>query len=337
MTVKHKVSLLVSLVLACALIAYAQQTPPQAPSAPTPPPAETFSDLQSFAFFTDGGSFLGVYAEDIDKEKIARYGLREAKGVGVTKVVSGSPAEKAGLRKDDVIVRFDNENVTSVRKLNRLVTEVAPDQTVRLGISRGGSEQEVSVTLAKRNNYAGAVEGLMKGPRAGVWTVPGGDNDGFVFALGRHRRIGVSTMGLTRQLADYFGIVDGKGVLVTSVSEDSPAAKAGIKAGDVITAVDGEKVEGAGDLSRALNKKKEGDVTLTFVRERNQRSITVTPKESGPVGHSGAIAIPDIDVDMPNVNIRMPRIVIPDIKVMPDINVTVPRVRVSGVGSSRPI
>lgn len=337
MTVKHKVSLLVSLVLACALIAYAQQSPPQAPTAPSPPSAETFSDLQSFAFFNDGGSFLGVYAEDIDKEKFGRYGLREAKGVGVTKVVSGSPAEKAGLRKDDVIVRFENENVTSVRKLNRLVSEVAPDQTVRLVISRAGSEQELSVTLAKRNNYANTME-LFKRQAPGVWTLPrDGDNDGFVFALGRHRRIGVGTMGLTKQLADYFGIADGKGVLVTSVVDDSPAAKAGLKAGDVITAVDGEKVEGAGDLSRALNKKKEGDVTLTVVRERNQRSITLTPKESGAL-QPGTMTIPDIDVTMPNVNIRMPRIVIPDIKIMPDINVTVPhRVRVGGVGSRTPI
>ncbi len=78
-----------------------------------------------------------------------------------------------------------------------------------------------------------------------------------VFGFGGDRRIGVSTMPLTKQLADYFGIADGKGVLITSVSEDSPAAKAGLKAGDIITAIDGEKIEGAGDLSRGINKKKE--------------------------------------------------------------------------------
>jgi len=63
-------------------------------------------------------------------------------------------------------------------------------------------------------------------------------------------------MELTKQLAEYFGIADGKGVLVTSVSADSPAAKAGIKAGDVITAIDGEKVEATGDISRELMARK---------------------------------------------------------------------------------
>ena len=85
-------------------------------------------------------------------------------------------------------------------------------------------------------------------------------------------------MQLTKQLADYFGVADGQGVLVTAVTDDSPAAKAGVKAGDVITAIDGEKIDGAGDLSRAINKKKDGDVTLTVIRNKNQRTINVTPK-----------------------------------------------------------
>jgi serine protease Do len=82
---------------------------------------------------------------------MGRYGLREARGVGITQVVKDSPADKAGLRKDDVIMRFEGESVTSVRKLTRLVSEVAPDQTARLSISRGGNEQEVSVTMGKRD------------------------------------------------------------------------------------------------------------------------------------------------------------------------------------------
>ena len=84
--------------------------------------------------------------------------------------------------------------------------------------------------------------------------------DGLVFSFGNNRRIGLTTQPLTKQLADYFGVTDGKGVLVTSVAEDGPAAKAGVKAGDVITAIDGEKIEGAGDLSRGINKQKDGDV-----------------------------------------------------------------------------
>ena len=103
--------------------------------------------------------------------------------------------------------------------------------------------------------------------------------DDLTFFLGNSRRIGVSTMELTKQLADYFGIAAGKGVLVTSVTEDGPAAKAGVRAGDVITAIDGEAVDSPGDLSRVINRKKEGDVTLTLIRNKTQQTIRVTPKE----------------------------------------------------------
>ena len=153
MTIRSVFSLLISLFLAASVV-LAQQTPPCSAS-PPPAPGEPFG--QAFSLFIDGGSFLGVHAEDINKENMGRYGLREARGVGITSIVKDSPAEKAGLKKDDVILRFDGENVTSARKLTRLVSEVAPDQTVRLGISRGGSEQEVAVTIGKRKDSMDAL------------------------------------------------------------------------------------------------------------------------------------------------------------------------------------
>jgi membrane-associated protease RseP (regulator of RpoE activity) len=118
--------------------------------------------------------------------------------------------------------------------------------------------------------------------------------------------------------------------LVTSVADDSPAAKAGLKAGDVITAIDGEKVEGAGDVARGINKKKDGDVTLTVIRNKNQRTITVTPKQSptplpGAVVGQGArtIVIPRVELgEIPEMNIQIPRIELP---ATPEIRVVVPK------------
>ncbi len=169
------------------------------------------------------------------------------------------------------------------------------------------------------------------------------DKDSFVFSFGGGRRIGVSTVQLTKQLADYFGIADGKGVLVTSVSDDSPAARAGIRAGDVIISVDGEKVEGSGDVSRAINKKKDGDVTLTVIRDKNQRSITVTPKAAEPVPGSaprvGRVIVPRIDIGaIPAINMVTPRIelpVIPEIKI--DIGEDGAGPRVIRRGAQQPI
>lgn len=348
MTLK-KLLLILFLVLSFGLVAgaivhsqsvKAQAVVPAEPPAESQEPQTPFAD-HSFSILLDGGSFLGVYAEDINKENMGRYGLSDVRGVGISEVMKDSPAEKAGLKKGDVIVRFEGESVTSSRKLTRMVGEVAPEHTARLTIMRGGSEQEVAATLAKRNesqNVFGTTispDIFRTMPRGDMKIDPGKmqinpDQDGnFVFAFGGNRRIGVSTTPLTKQLADYFGVKDG-GVLITSVSEDSPAAKAGLKAGDIITAIEGEKVESPGDLSRGINKKEDGEVTLTVVRERNSRTIKVTPEKNSertvlrPGTTSGRrIVVPR--VELPAMDIQLPRIETPQIS-LPEINVVVPRV-----------
>src|SRR5437588_2844229 len=143
---RNKLALVIALLIGVAAIAggivYAQESAPMA-LLDGQEPGKTD---RNFTFLLDGGAFLGVGTEDISKENMARYGMREVRGVGVTEVVKDSPAEKAGLRKDDVILRFDGESVTSVRKLTRLVNESSADQNVRLMISRGGSEPELRAT-----------------------------------------------------------------------------------------------------------------------------------------------------------------------------------------------
>jgi len=341
---RNKLALFIALILGVGVIAggiaYAQDA-----TATTVPMALFANDDQepadrSFSLFVDGGAFLGVGTEDISKENMGRYGMREVRGVGVTQIIKDSPAEKAGLKKDDVILRFDGESVTSARKLSRLVGESSADQTVRLTISRGGAEQEVSATLSKHNmaNIFGAgirdevLRGIGKNfPQinSGDWPQISSGDGNFVFSFGGNRRIGVSTQTLTKQLADYFGAKDG-GLLITSVTENSPAAKAGLKAGDVITAVDGEKVDSAGDISRVINKKQDGEVSLTILRDRSTRTVNLTPEKReqptivrpGTIG-TRRIVIPSIQVPaIPEMTIQVPRIVIP---ATPKIEVNVPR------------
>jgi len=342
MKAKYSFSLLLALILAAGVAVAQQPTPP--PTTPDEPSDQTFS------FFIDGGSFLGIYAENINRENMGRYHMSQVRGVGVTQVVKDSPAEKAGLRKDDVILRIDGENVSSVRKLNRLVSELAPDQSVRVSFSRGGAEQEVTATVAKRSNQSFAGDLIPGGPRVWKWEGPDsrsfkwegapfnrGDlfdnkNGDMWFSLGNSRRIGVSTMELTKQLADYFGITGGKGVLVTSVTDDGPAAKAGVRAGDVITAIEGEAVDSPGDISRVINRKKEGDVTLTIIRNKSQQTIRVTPGEARVPGTldrpqvGRRIVIPRIEI--PDIEIAMPNVVVPAVSI-PSININMPRIRVT--------
>jgi membrane-associated protease RseP (regulator of RpoE activity) len=335
MAKKHALYLLLAITLS-ASVALSQQRRVNPPAPADPQGFEP--PVSSFSFLIEGEGFLGVNTEDINKENMGRYNLRDARGVGVTSVVKDSPAEKAGIRKDDVILRVDGDNVTSVRKLSRLISEIAPDQSVRITISRGGAEQEVTATIAKRDEsprFEGRLRGFPDVFRGSpeIWRMEGMPSlNGLNYAFGNSRRIGVSTIPLTKQLAAYFGIADGKGLLVTSVTEDGPAAKAGLKAGDVIVSVDGEKVEAAGDVSRVINKKKDGDVAITIVRNKSQQTIRVTPKEgdspfvvpsSTRIGRQ--IVIPRIELpEIPAVNVAIPRIELP---VIPQINIEIPVIK----------
>lgn len=358
----------------------APQNPPAAAAPPAPAEAEDFAFALADGpgdvsfFFNQSGSYLGLQPEEINKENMSRFGLQGTpRGVGVARVMKDSPAERAGLRESDVILRFDGETVTSVRKLNRLVGETAPDHTARVTIIRGGAEQEVSVTLGARRGFAQGFGGMLA-PRAeelksqsdamrwqskdlrrqgekfkqqgeemrrqgedarkqlDLWRRQNPemfkDGRNFSFYFGGGRRIGVSTTALTDQLGNYFGVPGNRGLLVTRVVENSPAAKAGLKAGDVITAVNGKTVGEAGEMTRAINDQNEGDVTLTFYRDRKERSVTVTPEKNASPAFElspGRLVIPSVAINVPRVKIATPSISIaPRVKVVPKIKIKPP-------------
>ena len=288
------------------ILSFGQDTPapPKAPDAP-----KVFSWS-----FDGGGSYLGVQTQEVNKENFSKFGLRDVRGVAVEKVSENSPASAAGIQAGDVIVRFNGEEVTSARKLTRLIGEVDPDHQAKVTILRNGSEQEISATLAKRpmtqfGEGSFAMPGgqfdfknmpdmkdlpqlkdfpnlkdmpdlkdLPQGsPR--VWTTPdGGHGQSFIWRSGEGRSIGVGIVPLSKQLAAHFN-VDG-GALVNDVRENSPAAKAGLQAGDIIVEAGGKPVKSQIDLIKAINDKKEGSVELTVVRNGKRKSFSVTPEAS---------------------------------------------------------
>ena len=258
----------------------------------TPQPEGSYRALlrQSFS-----GSYLGVQTVDVTKENYSKFGLSEVRGVAVDKVVKNSPAEKAGLQNGDVIIGFDGESVTSVRKLTRLIGEVAPDHIVNVTVLRNGSERDIKVTVGKneRNFNAGGfiggdnldlLERLPTLPRTlripQTPSIPfGSDGNGFIWGTSASRQIGVMVTPISTQLADYFGVAGGKGLLVNEIRTDSPAVKAGLKAGDVIVEIDGKKIESNLDLIKAVNEKKEGSVSITIIRDKNRQTFSVEPNK----------------------------------------------------------
>jgi serine protease Do len=325
----RKLMLLFVVVLFASASALAQRTPP-APSAPTQPgivtplPAPP-AEPMTFSFHYDGMNYLGILPEEINRENMSRYGLNSPQGVGISRITEGSPAEKAGLKKGDVILQFDSEQVSTNRKLFRLIGEAAPEQAVRLTISRNGSEQQVIVKLGVREDASRTLRALSPEQRGLLFPprtprAPGEAPQVFSFEYGSNRRVGVMTTQLTKQLADFFGVSGGQGLLITSVSENSPASKAGLKAGDVITELNGEKIEDTDDFIRALNRKDEGDVTLTIIRDKSNRTIKVTPErrptptfnlsDLQPSGMMSRLEFPTFQMNLPDMHVlqSMPRI-----------------------------
>lgn len=246
---------------------------------------------RTFELYFGGGSYLGVQTTNVSKENMAQFGLSKVQGVAIEKVMDNSPASQAGLMNGDVIISFNGEDVTSVQKLTRLIREVAPDHAVKIVVLRNGDKRSFDVIIGKREmpkfsegNFTfekiPPIAGMPDLPEMPEMKFPPGKIAGpNVFFLGSGKQIGVSVTPLTKQLGEYFGVSDGEGLLIKNVREDSPAAKAGLRAGDVITEVDSKKVNGSFDLSRAINEKKEGDVNLTIVRDRNRQTISVKPEK----------------------------------------------------------
>ena len=245
------------------------------------------SKVFSFSFDGDGG-YLGIQTEEIGRDNMGRFGLREVRGVGVEKVIDGSPAQAAGLQNGDVIIRLDGEEITSVRKLTRLLSETAPDHQARITVLRSGSERELTVTLGKRPSPQFA-DGAFKfefpmippvtnlPDIQALPSIPDFPSGDFVWRGFTGRQIGVGVTPLTKQLGDHFGVTNG--VLINNVRENSPAAKAGLKAGDIIVEAEGNEIKTDRDLARAISEKKTGDVQLTIVRGGSRQTLRVMPEE----------------------------------------------------------
>lgn len=235
------------------------------------------------------GSQIGVLVSDPEGAE---------QGVAVDRVDEGSPAEKAGVRQGDRVVEFDGERVRSTRQLTRLVQETPEGRTVKMTVLRGAARETLDITpsAGERFSWNGRRLGpeferdiereVERGLERGLRDLPGRIEPFFNFRfdgmpMGGRARLGVQVQPLNDQLGAYFGARDG-GVLVAGVTADSPAAKAGLQAGDVITKVNGEAVKDPGDLMDALADVDDGEVTLDIVRDRKGSSVRATLEPRRP-------------------------------------------------------
>lgn len=238
---------------------------------------------QDISFLTPASS-LGITAREVTTEEAATAKLPRATGVAVGEVRDGTPAAAAGIRVGDVIVEFDGEPVRSIRTLARLVNETPPNRTVQVALMRDGTRHQLNVTPeAGRSSIAARVEipeEIERGLRDFSRALPFDPEDMprlFEGAMGT-ARLGVRLIALDDQLGAYFGVE--RGALVSSVEKESPADRAGLKAGDVITAVNGQRVEGPSDVTRHVRALRTADrIEVRVTRDKKEITLAVALPE----------------------------------------------------------
>jgi serine protease Do len=196
----------------------------------------------------------------------------------VEDVRADSAAAKAGMKAGDVIVSFDGERVRSAQHFERLVAETPGGRTVDATVMRAGSRVNLKVTVATVDPFEhlkSYTYGL-KQPEAWTMAMPRLEMhsprlEGFYsLPMFSPARLGIGVQNLTGQLGEYFGA--SQGALVTAVDDGTPAKAAGLKAGDVITHINGETVRNEVDLRRKFTAAR-GETTITVMRDRKELTL----------------------------------------------------------------
>ncbi|MBI3112201.1 MAG: PDZ domain-containing protein [Ignavibacteriales bacterium] len=249
--------------------------------------------------------WLGVSIQDITSGLKKSMDLKTEEGALVGEVTKKSPAEEAGVKEGDVIVQFGTRQVEDTYDLQRAVSKTEPGTKVSLVVLRKGEKKTLSVTVGKAPRV-----------RSFAFAAPRG---GRIEMFGGTHLQGLRLKELNEQLAEYFGAPEKKGVLVEEVDEESAAAKAGIKAGDVLVQIGKKKIDEIRDVSRALGAYDEGETVEVEVLRKGAKktvSLEVGEEEDGwgyqffsNPGHLRQQRefhfneVPDIDIRIPRIEV----------------------------------
>ena len=238
----------------------------------------------------EGPGWLGVEMHEVTAEKAKELKLSSERGVIIGKILSDSPAEKAGLKENDVVMEVNGQRIEGAVQFRRIIHEIPVGRSVQLTVWRDGRSQNLTATIGKSEErrifkrqaapgtFAFRMPELPEMPDVPeLREMPEMDWSGGML-LRTQPRLGIDGEDLNGQLGTFFGAPEGEGVLVRDVNSGSPAEKAGLKAGDVITSVNGERIRSVGDLRGQLagkNEDKDRTVKLGILRNKSELSLSV--------------------------------------------------------------
>ncbi|HEX4542117.1 MAG TPA: PDZ domain-containing protein [Candidatus Acidoferrum sp.] len=240
----------------------------------------------------DGSSWLGVELHEVTSDTAKDLKLSAERGVVLGKIVADSPAAKAGLKENDVVTEINGQRVEGAAQFRRMIHEIPAGRTVQLTVWRDGRAQNVGVTLGRSEERRQSFK-MFAPPAPGtpgtfafrmpempeIPDVPVMEWNGNLL-MGGQPRLGIDAEDLNGQLGAFFGAPDGEGILVREVNAGSAAEKAGVKAGDVITSFNGERIRTLGDLREKISAKREAKdkdrtAKLGVLRNKSEVSLSV--------------------------------------------------------------
>jgi membrane-associated protease RseP (regulator of RpoE activity) len=245
------------------------------------------------------GAYLGVDITDVSSDRLSALKLKDERGVEVTMVDQDAPAGKAGLKEHDVILTMNGSTVESGAQLRRMIRETPPGRTVTFGVSRDGQPVTVKVQLADRRKT------VVWGPKAKDFkfempempNMSDFDIPVSVVVVHSGMRSGLMIENITPQLGDFFGVKNGKGVLIRSVEKGSRAEKSGFRAGDVIVRVNDQTVHDTSDFSHALRSTAKGTVAVGIVRDKKEQTLTLPLPDRKDSGEYLEESFDPVDMD----------------------------------------
>jgi serine protease Do len=193
--------------------------------------------------------WIGIKIQKLDKEMAKGLGLKAEKGALVAEVMPDTPAEKAGVKRGDVILGFNGKEIGDERELTRLAAATPVGKTVKILINRNGKEMELGLTLGE---------------------YPDELKEASLFSPGKKKDfLGMKVQDITPDLKKYFDIDEDRGVLVSEVKSDSPADEAGIYPGDLILEVNRQEVNSVTTFMKAMDKVGKGDTVVMLLKRKD--------------------------------------------------------------------
>ncbi|UCD34709.1 MAG: DegQ family serine endoprotease [Nitrospiraceae bacterium] len=201
--------------------------------------------------------WLGVTIQNLTPELAKEFGIEKPVGALVTDIFRGSPAEKAGIRRGDVILQADSKKIKDVESLRNTIAQSKVGSTIEVTLLREGKNMPVSITITEF-------------PRDIAQAEHGGPADDFTEK--DNELAGLRVMDLSRDIARQLGLSNSEqGVVVVRVDPYSAAEEAGLKKGDVIQEINKQKVRDLADFNKLLPTIRQGDTVLLFVNRSGNK------------------------------------------------------------------